>query len=187
MGLAVICSVDVPLSRAALLLTLSSTDDLGNLLAGQTATVSVELSGLVPGESLDFLAATIEFDELQLGTPTLTAGPIVPDLTGFLLAELPGLADGNYDSFFADTGGSIEDNGVFFSFDVTSQTVGATTILFSFVASSGEDSVGEPLDAVEFGPALEVTVVPEPSSLCLILFGIIGICRYARHSGKVAR
>ena len=71
--------------RAAYLVSLSTTaPDLNNLAVGQKITLDVNLSGISsPADNLDFLAATVKFDGGLLGTPTITPGPIVPDLTGF--------------------------------------------------------------------------------------------------------
>ena len=87
------------------LLSLSSSSaDLSNLMPGQVATIQVELTGLGPGDQLDFLAATLVFDADLLGTPSVTPGPIIPDATGFVQGESPGLADGLYDTLFAVSG-----------------------------------------------------------------------------------
>ena len=92
--LAVVFSVSVRNVTAGPILSLATSDDLANLAPGQTITIDAVLSGLNPGDELEFLAATAIYDDLVLGTPTITAGSIVPEVGDFTATELPGLADG---------------------------------------------------------------------------------------------
>ena len=104
--------------RAGSLVSLSTTaPDLNNLTVGQKLTLDVNLSGIgSPADNLDFLAATVKFDSSLLGTPTITPGSIVPDLSGFKSAATAGLADANYDALFA-AGKPIASNGAFYSLE----------------------------------------------------------------------
>ena len=84
-GLAAISLLGAQPCLAGYMASLSTTaPDLNNLTVGQKVTFDVNLSGIgSPANNLDFLAATVQFDGGHLGTPTITAGSIVPDLSGF--------------------------------------------------------------------------------------------------------
>jgi hypothetical protein len=160
----------------------SDAPDRNNLTLGQTFNVQVSLSGLNSGDTLDFLAAMVGFDAATLGTPTITVGPIVPDLTGYAQSGLPGLADASYDALFAASGSSIAANGLFYSFRVTVQGSGQGTIAFDFVDSSGTDAGGAPLPAVTAGGPLSfatAAAVPEPSGFVLAGTGALVLLGYA--------
>jgi hypothetical protein len=163
-------------AEAGPMLALSSdAPDLNHLAVGQSFNVQVSLSGLNPGDTLDFLAATVLFEATVLGTPTLAIGPIVPDPTGFAPSALPGLADASYDDLFAASGSPITANGLFYSFGVTVQSAGQGTISFDFVDSSGSDASGAPLPVVNAGGPLTfatATAVPEPSSWLSLGIGL---------------
>ena len=146
--------------------------DLNNLTVGQMITFEVSLGGLVAGDALGFLAATLSYDDTLLSAPVIAAGAIVPDTSGFLSSSFPGTADAAYDALLAATGLPITSNGIFFTFEVSVLQAGAGTISFSFVDSQGEDSNGAPLPPTTTGGSLRFgapTAVPEPSSLLLAL------------------
>ncbi|MCI0462604.1 MAG: PEP-CTERM sorting domain-containing protein [Gemmataceae bacterium] len=182
---------------ASLLLSLSSAPaDLSNLTPGQVVSFQVLLSGLEMDQELEFLAATIGYDSALLSPPMLTAGPIVPDVTGFQKIEAAGLADANYDSLFAMTGSHIVSNGTFFSFDVTVQGFGSGSIAFEFTDALqfNPQDPGTPLDPeLEQGSALAfaspaTTVIPEPASYVLLSLGIgvLGIAGFRSSSCRRA-
>jgi hypothetical protein len=172
-------------AHADLLLSLSAdAPDLNSLTLGQSFNVQVSLSGLNTGDTLDFLAATVTFDGTRLGTPSITAGPIVPDPTGYIQSALSGLADASYDALFASSGSPITDNGLFYSFSVVVQGLGQGTIAFDFVDSSGSDASGAPLPTVTAGGTLSfstVSAVPEPSGFVLMGTATLALLAYAGH------
>ena len=178
-GLAVaLCLVSLTQARAGVTLTLSSTTpDLLHLHIGDTVEVDVTLSGLVPNDTLDFLAADVKFDGTLFGTPTsVVAGPIVPDLTGFSHGASSGLGNGNYDDLFANSGTPITSNGVFFFFIVKAQAAGSGTVAFGNLTNGAFLNGGfvDPTAAntLPFTIVSNTAVVPEPSTL---LLGAIGV------------
>jgi hypothetical protein len=168
--------------NAAVLTLVSSPSNLNSLTPGQPVTIQIALSGLNSGDRLDFLAATIAFSGNLLGTPNVTPGPIIPDLTGFTPGESNGVADGIYDSLFAISGMPITTNGIFYSFGVTVMGAGSGTIAFDFVDSSGTNSSGAPLPIATAGSPLTFASaggsVPEPPSWLLGGLGLLGIIAF---------
>ncbi len=127
LAMTALLSCAVPAARAGIVLSLSSeTPDLSHLTVGQTVRFDVQLSGLNPGDQLDYLAGTVDFDSNLLGTPTqVAAGAIVPDPTGFVGTPFIGVADAFYDAvFFSVTNTPISSNGTFYTFDVKTQGPG---------------------------------------------------------------
>ena len=167
-------------AHASLQLSLSSdAPDLNNLTVGNAVTFDVVLSGLTPGDSLDYLAATVTYTDGPLSEPVITPGSIV-DPTGFLSTTGPGLADGSYDMWFSFTGDPITANGTFFSFEVSAESAGSGTVSFDFVDSMGVDGSFLALETVVPGPDLPFTVVdsgeiPEPCSV-LVWAGLLSFC-----------
>jgi hypothetical protein len=157
-------------SQAAIVLSLTSTGDLTNVTVGQTVRVDVQLTGLAPAESLDFLAASVSFDSTVLGTPVVNPGVIVPDPTApaFVGLGLPGLADASYDSIFSVAGEFIVNNGVFFSFDVAPLAPGSTELSITF-ADGSVDGVPTRIGSSD---SLNVTVVPEVSTWIMVLSAV---------------
>src|SRR5690606_40527495 len=58
--------------------SLSSPDNLNNLTVGSTATFRVHMTGL-DGKELATAAAAVSYDSTLLETPTIYAGPMVPN------------------------------------------------------------------------------------------------------------
>ena len=179
-----------PVCQAGVIVSLASdAPDLSNLSLGQTVTFNVSLSGLNPGDSLDFLGTDIQFDGTLLGTPTsITPGAIVPDVTGFAAGASPGVASALYDDLFAFSALPITSNGSFFTFSLTALTTGSGTISFDPAPSSfGTDSLGDFLPDVTAGQPLDFNVqgtvlVPEPSSFVIFAtaFASAGVRRLFR-------
>ena len=151
--------------------------DLLNLSVGQAFSLDVILSGLQPGEELNYLAGTITFDATLLGDATnVLPGAIVPDPFGFTGFGTSGLADGNYDVLFSVSGTRISSNGTLYSFSVTAQQVGSGFIDIDPSSLAARD----PMDAfvaIDAGASLPYQinggVVPEPSSC--IVFSALGL------------
>lgn len=165
---------------AATILSLSSTANLTTIGVGQSLSVDVALSGLEAGQELDSLAATIAFDGSVLGTPSIAAGPIVPnpldDPLDLLVAETAGFADVTFLTFGVGIPDHITTNGVFFSFEVTPVTMGAGAIDFDFVGATlfNAANPNDPIVmSVETGTPLSFVVVPEPSGLTLAVMAIV--------------
>lgn len=113
-------------------ISLSTDADASNILLHQPFRVAVSVSGLLPGQELEFLAVTVGTDAFRLGTPAgISAGPIVPAASpgAFLSATAPGLADA---SFYATSPARIATNGVFFSFDLTPDHAGSAALEVTF-------------------------------------------------------
>src|SRR4051794_6981352 len=113
-----------PAARAGLTLSLvAESVDPNQLSIGQTVRFDVVLSGLAPGDALDYLAGTVTYEGPLLGTASnVTLGGIVPDPSGFVGVGFDGVADAFYDAvFFSATGTPITSNGVFYSFEVVAQ------------------------------------------------------------------
>jgi hypothetical protein len=174
--------------RADLILSLSSISDLNNLAPGQTLTVNVQLSGLNPGDRVDFLAATLIYNSNVLGVSTITPGPIIPDPSGFLQAAGPGIADALYDSMRAVSMAPLSGDGTLFSVDLPVTDLGPGVIAFAFVDSSGVSAGGDPLPLATAGSPLDFTsspaaAVPGPPSWLLVAIGtavLVGARRRGR-------
>ena len=185
-------------ARGELTLSFASTaPDLSTLPVGQTVTFTVDLSGLLPGEELDALAATVVYDAALLGPPTIAPGPIVPDPLDdpfdFMVFTAGGVADASFLTFGLDPSARIAANGTFFSFSVEVLAEGGGTLSFDFVDASQFNPAdpGWPiLRDVVAGPDLGFTaVVPEPgvwlllaSAAGLLLVG--GRVRYSRNQDR---
>jgi hypothetical protein len=165
----------------------SSHADLSALVAGQSVTFDVNLSGLdvVNGQTLGALEGTVAFDGSLLGQPlTISPGAIVPDSSGFVTAPSSGVADGSYVSLFSNSGALITENGTFFTFSVVVQPNVSGSGILSLDPSNGGfvsafDADNNPV-TVTPGADLPFTVVgsglvPEPDSLGLaaVALGIV--------------
>ena len=166
---------------AQLTLSLSSDPvDLSALTPGHMFMVDVEVSGLQPGDDLEFLATTVTFDDSLLGTPTsISPGAIIPDISGFTTAALPGSADAVFDAIFASSGDPITTNGIFFSFDVTAAAIGTGGIGISFVDAQLTADLPDETPVV-LGPDLNYEIVPEPASITITLSLMASLALFRR-------
>jgi hypothetical protein len=191
LSLSVLFFVSLPAS-AGLILTVVDHDNPAlttlSLSPGDVRTFDVILSGLNVGggQTLDYLAATINYDGTLLGTPTVeTPGSIIPDPSAVLKSPGVGVADLTYDASLSSLANpNISTNGVFFSFTLKALNPpvgGTTTFSFSFAAAD-DPSSSEPfpnipngqvggvstLTSIEVGPS----AVPEPATMLMALSGI---------------
>jgi len=110
----------------------STAPSLDQLPVGETVTFGVQLNGLSPGEELDFLAATLEYDDALLGPATVSPGGIVPNASDFSGFGGPGLADGSFFTFSGASADHITADGVFYTFDVDVLAEGAGVMEVTF-------------------------------------------------------
>ncbi len=181
-------------SQAVVNLELSSPDDLLNLSIGDTATVEVSLTGLdtTAGEQLVSLTGSVLFPSSILGSPdNLTAGPIIPnplsDPLDFQVFDAPGQADAAFLTFSVNAAEHITDNGVFFTFEVTTGFVGSGAFTFDALTLQAEqfdpnDLLFPILVDVAPGADLPFTViappggaVPEPVTVGFVAMGLAGL------------
>jgi hypothetical protein len=167
--------------RAGFIVSLSSPDNLSALNVGQTITINVTLSGDVSAlNPLDSLGVTVvDPPAPPFNTPTILAGSIVPDLTGFFTAPSTGVADATYDVLFSNSNTPITTNGVFFTAHFTATAPGTGTFhITNLNGFQGFNPVtvtdGTPGGALTFSVAAPTSAVPEPASL--LLAGIGGAC-----------
>lgn len=152
--------------------------DPTQLSVGQTVRFDVVLSGLLPGESMDYLAGTVTFEGSLLGTAfNVTPGETVPDLSGFVGVGFDGAADAFYDAvFFSISNTPIMANGVFYTFDVVAQEAGSGSLQLDPTSLAAADGTNSPVPLAA-GPALSYTItgtaVPEPGSLILMVTGLM--------------
>jgi hypothetical protein len=185
----VVVLISVWKCQASVTLSLSTADDLSALGLGESVTINVDLSGLVAGDELEFLAATITFDDAVFGTPTaINPGAVIPDVTGFFASAFPGIADGLFDALFSTSGDPITTNGTFYSFDLTVVGTGSGVIGFDFVDAQLVADLPDPTP-VDTGAALAFStvgggVIPEPASALIwpALFAAAGILSRFRSS-----
>jgi hypothetical protein len=168
-------------SVATPLLSFSTAANPSTLAVQRTFAIGVELSGLEVGQELDSLAATVAFDGNVLGTPLVTAGPIVPnpldDPLDLLTSEVAGLADVAFLTFGVDAGDHITANGVFFSLEITPVTFGAGHIAIDFAGATlfNPSNPNDPtVLTVETGAPLSFVVIPEPSCFALAVVVMLG-------------
>ncbi len=97
----------------------------------------VVVSGLQPGQQLDFLGVTVSTDAYRMGTPDpILRGGIVPtpgaSASDFLTARAPGIADASFYSSGTQPNHRITADGVFFTFDLTPRHAGVAPIRITF-------------------------------------------------------
>lgn len=154
------------------------------LTVGQPVTFQVRLSGLESGQELDMLAVSVVYDGALLGTPSITPGGIVPDPLAdpldFVVAPEAGLADATFSTDFANTSSAwhICSNDIFYDFDVEALREGAGTLAFKVVYATlfnhSEPESPILLDVTR-GPALEFSIIPEPSGWIMLLTAALAV------------
>lgn len=181
-------------SLATPILSLSTAANLSTVRVGQPFTIDVELSGLEAGQELDSLVATLAFDGNVLGTPLVTAGPIVPDPLNvpldLLVTADVGLVDVAFLTFGLDAAHRVTNGGIFFTFEVMPIDLGVGTIDFAFVGATlfnAADPTDPTLLVVETGAPLSFVVIPEPSSVILAFVAMLGIVARSCCGRSVAR
>jgi len=177
---------------AAILVSLVATPS-GNpvvLVSGETIKIDVMVSGI--GEagnpsSLEQLGVTLSFDPMSIGDPETNAfGPIVPDhafpAAVSFVNTASGAAGADYESLFATPFDPITMNGLFFTLELTAQSVAFTTdsqvqLTFAGYFGPGDTDqlmadIGDPINVRVLG---DVASVPEPSSCLLFSVGVCAI------------
>jgi hypothetical protein len=169
-------------SRADFVVSMSTSDNLATLQVGQTVTIDIVLSGDVSSSNpLDSLGVTVSDSSILFNTPSITAGSIVPDLSGFFTGPSTGVADATYDDLFANSGTPITANGLFFSAQFTAASVGTGTFTFTNLSGfQGFNSVNV-INGTPDGLAYTITeqATPAPSSFLLAGLGVALLALYA--------
>ncbi len=168
--------------------------DLSRIQVGDTVRFDVILSGLNPGDRLEFLGVSVRFPEAVFGAPEnvisgLTPDGIIPQSEGFTGLRLSGEAVGIFDSqptLPTPSGLDYEPitaNGLFFSFTVKALAEGTGVVsLGGNMSSTGFDATGASLNSVVGRNQLAFTVsaagvgsraLPEPSSAVLLGIGAL--------------
>ena len=117
--------------------TITTDADTTNLFLQQPVVFEVAISGLEPGQQLDFLGITVAMDAYRMGTPNpITRGGIVPtpgaDPSDFLTARAPGIADASFYCSGTLPTQRITSNGTFFTFTLTPQHAGSVPLEITF-------------------------------------------------------
>ena len=165
--------------------------DLNALTVGAPVTIDVVIDGLMPGQSLVSLSATVETPaEFSLDLGSLAAGDVFSggvEASDLILSTPFDDADAIFIQF---DGLPIFTNGVFFSFDYTATSIGSGNILFGpFTPTAEVDDGGgfptfvEPeINSLAFTVSGGSKVVPEPSSL--LCFGLLGLMTLVQRGRK---
>ena len=167
--------------HAALMLSISSSDNLSDLRVGEEFLIQVTLSG-VTTEVLDTLAVDIAIDEAVFGEPsTPMAGVIIPspqdNFNPFSFADTD-LVTG---AFLLNTGlAGVDTNGVFFSFKMLIDGVGSGAIGFVPGSALAATSTNDLLEVIE-GRAIPYSAIPEPTTISFLGFTMIGWLRQGRN------
>lgn len=176
-------------ANAALLVNLSSPDDLTNLTVGQTVTIDVSITG-VPASGLAALVVEFLGPPSIFSTPVdsdLTTGSIVPDASDFLpqvLAANPPtepnfVASGLYLQGFG--GGAIVSDGVFYSVKLKVAGEGTGQLEIDTRTLLAADEALAPTDIGIDNGSLRVRVpgtenpIPEPASLSMAALAAVGL------------
>lgn len=168
--------------------TLSLSTPLGPtpVAVGQTVRIDVNLSGFSSGQ-LELLAAGVAFDETVFASPrAIQAGSIVPDATlSFIGESAPGFADGLFEAIDEGAANRISGNGRLFSFEVTATSAGVSEFALDFgdaLRFNSNDPFMPIEPELELGPALLITVVPEPgfAGAAAVALGSLMLRRHRR-------
>ncbi|MGO9921254.1 MAG: PEP-CTERM sorting domain-containing protein [Isosphaeraceae bacterium] len=160
-------------ARADLILSISSPTDLSNLAVGATAMFDISVTGTA-ADAPGYLSASIQYDPSVFGNPSVLAGPIVPDVSGFDSSGTGGgTATASYDDSIFGTP-AITTDGLFYSFTLLRLAAPATSLSFSAFAAMDDQgnviSISTAPDSIDVGAA--PNAVPEPSSVMLLLSGL---------------
>jgi hypothetical protein len=169
--------------------------DLSALMAGESVTFDVNLSGLdvADGQTLGSLEGTVVFDGSLLGEPVSISPGSIVDPTGFSPASNPGLADGSYYFGYSDSGDLIAANGTLYSFTVVVQpSVTGSGILSLDPANGGYVAAYDAdLNPVTIGTGSDLpfavvggAAIPEPSTLVMAGTALITVLARRRRNRK---
>jgi hypothetical protein len=175
------------LEAHAISISLESIENPQTVKVGDAVTFQVKLSGLENNQELDLLGVTIEYNGWLFGLPTISKGEIVPDpfadTKNFFTAPDKGLADASFKSSTSNTNRiyHIRSDGVFFSFQAEATHVGdgqvSVDVAYAMQFNSSHPENSTELD-VGTGPALDVSVTPEPSVFVLLITAALAAAAY---------
>jgi hypothetical protein len=174
-------------------LSLSSPADLAHLHVGDTVAFQVSLTSLGAGQELDSLSATVIFGGGILGTPTVSAGTIIPsplaDPYDLLMGASGGQVDVSFMTYSAAAAGHIRSDGPFCTYYSQVLAPGTGSVSFDFVDAT-QYNTADPSNPIGLtvgqGDPLSLTAlsVSEPSALALL--AACGAVIVAFRSAKVA-
>lgn len=164
-------------------LSLSSPDDLQQVLPGQIVTIQLHLTGVTETERLSLFAATVAYDAGLFDVPLISNGDILPnplaDPLDFLTFADAGIADAIFFTFSSAPNEQIENDGLFYSFSVQAiaEGTGSFSLVFADAGLFDPENPGMPIPAdLIIGEQLPfVIVVPEPTSLAMLATGIAAL------------
>jgi hypothetical protein len=194
-------------ATAAIEVTLSSPQDLAHLTVGEQVTIDVNLQGLPVGSDFIFNLNTSVLFPSNLLQPvpntTNTSGLTTGFGPGFAFqfANQPpnfyaasSLTAGSATGIFSDQSPTpseaINENGLYYSFDLRAIGPGSGTIAFNTAPGSNEyaaDDTGFAFAPLLTGGPLSFTIattaVPEPSTALVAVFGAVAFIAYgwSRH------
>lgn len=171
-------------SAGAASVTLSSPSSFGDLRVGQVVTVDVSVDGLAGGDELEFLFASVEYDDSLFEiVGDVRAGEIVPSPLhapgDFQPLTTGAFAEATFETFGLDEAGGedhITANGQFFSFDL--RATGRGTSEIGIFSAEGllfnEDNPADPanLDLSAGGTLSATTAIPLPPAVVSGLGGM---------------
>lgn len=123
------------------------------LTVGDEFEVAVEIAGLTPQQSIEFVAAQIVYDDRYLSLDRVWPGSNLPDASAFTAGVFPGSVEPIYDVLFGGPDSAITTNQSLASMDFTVIGVGDSVIGFSFLDALGT-SAGESFSGIAAGEFL---------------------------------
>jgi hypothetical protein len=173
--------------------SLSSTANLNQLHVGDTVTIDVSLTGLIPGQQLDWAAARVVYPGGLLESGTILPGAALPsplsDPLDFLTLTDDGVSEATFMTFATDPSSLILVDGTIFSFEVTAKALGSGTFEFDPAFLFVEeliDGVGPtPLNALSGAP-LSFAIIPEPCGSSLILSGLASFAWFLKRGRRAS-